>query len=567
MRALRVTTALGQAAPERCELGSDLAAALRALKEAPGPTALVFSERDLGELDRCRGLLVDRGWKPASKPLAPLLLRQAKIPLIRGGHSTPGQLLRSVRALVTRAEAEGDHNAYLVGADPVTFDALWSRAGTSSAAAAPLPADAPNPLTPPRSDGRAPPAGAGHGLSGLLEELSVPEQVEQKFVGQSDAAWLVHQLIIRAARMDQPVLILGDTGSGKEVVAKLIHDQSARRRQSFTAVNCGAIPRELLESELFGYEKGAHSTATARKYGLWQRADGGTLFLDEIADLSLDHQVKIFRALESGEIRPVGAEQDLKVDARVIAATNRDLYAMMQAGEFREDLYYRLRAFLIRTPPLREHPGDIPDLARHFWKSLTHNPAAELPSEVLEELARYRWPGNARELKMVLAGLLGLFGTEGVGVRQLQAVFEFEGQAGAIVERPLQRDELELHPVECLRQLKRADEVLHATEVALRPLSGEAPASGEARAAALAALEQPARELELLCMHRLLFHSELTFAAVRRVQDRLAALMVSLHQDAMSVPARRQLQEDLALALSSIFSEVQRLQEQARRGH
>ncbi|HEV8599748.1 MAG TPA: sigma 54-interacting transcriptional regulator [Gemmatimonadales bacterium] len=542
VRALRVTSALGRAAPEQCELGPELAQDLSALREESGPVALVFCEDDLAQLEACRSLLVDRGWKPASKPLAPLLLRQDKIPLIRGGHTSTGQLLRSVRALVARAEQEGDRNAYLVGADAATFAELWSRADSA------LPAV------------RA--SAAGHGnLSGLLEARAVPEQVRQRFVGGSEAARLVHQLILRAAEQQEPVLILGDTGSGKEVVAKLIHDQSARRKQSFTAVNCGAIPRELLESELFGYEKGAHSTATARKYGLWQRADGGTLFLDEIADLSLDHQVKIFRALEHGEIRPVGSLQDIKVDARVIAATNRDLFGMMRAGEFREDLYYRLRAFLIRTPPLREHPEDVPELARHFWRSLTRDPAAELAVEVVEELARYRWPGNARELRMVLASLYGLFGSQGLTARHLHAVFEFEGQAGVRPHRhaPPAVEELDLHRVECLRQLRHADEVLRATQVALRPLQSGAPISSVTGRALLAALEQPDRELEQLCKRPLLLHG--AFEVVQRIHERLHALAGALQDGTLEAarPWIRQLEDDFAVAFSTLLATVQRL--------
>ena len=555
LHALRLTAALGRAALERCELGPDLRQSLAGARAEPGPVVLVICDDDLGQLDGCRELIVDRGRKHPAKALGPLLLGQEKIPLIRGGYTSAGQLIRSLRALLDRALSRRDGNLFLVSADAQTFGELWARAAAESFPDAPPPAR--------RAAGHA--AGS---LFALLPELPVPESVRERFVGDSDEARLVHQLIVRAARQEQPVLILGDTGTGKEVVARLIHDQSSRRLQSFTAVNCGAIPRELLESELFGYEKGAHSTATARKYGLWQRAHGGTLFLDEIADLSLDHQVKIFRALEHGEVRPVGAERELKVDARVIAATNRDLFGMMQAGEFRDDLYYRLRAFMIRTPALREHPEDLPELARHFWTSITHDPAAELTEEILAALGRYRWPGNARELRMVLSSLFALFGPQGLTARHLQAVFEFEGQAGGGPQAS--PGELDLHRVECLRQLRRTDEVLRAAQVALRPLlrdpstssvkSEQSAATGD-RFDAMRSVVQRVAELELLCLRPLLFHGEATFASVRRVKEGLRVFANGFERDPRKALSgwTGGLQRDFDTAVSTIFEEVEKL--------
>lgn len=160
------------------------------------------------------------------------------------------------------------------------------------------------------------------------------------------------------------MLILGDTGTGKELVARAIHDHSARRAKRFMLVNCGAIPYDLLESELFGHVKGAFTDATYDKPGLWELADKGTLFLDEIGDLHPNHQVKILRALEDKKIRPIGGTKEIEVDARIIAATNRDLFSMVQARQFREDLYYRLCPFPIYTPTLPDHPEDIPTITQ-----------------------------------------------------------------------------------------------------------------------------------------------------------------------------------------------------------
>ena len=195
---------------------------------------------------------------------------------------------------------------------------------------------------------------------------------------------------------------MGDTGTGKEIVARSIYENSERRRHDFVTVNCGAIPRDLLENELYGHVKGAYTDAKEDKSGLWEAAGEGVLFLDEIGDLQPEHQAKVLRALEDAEIRKLGATKGTKVKARIIAATNRDLHAMVQTGQFREDLYYRLRGFLIRTPALREHPDDIPLLAQHFWQKINHGKRKILPPEILTELKSCRWPGNARELKMML---------------------------------------------------------------------------------------------------------------------------------------------------------------------
>ncbi len=547
-----MSAGLGDQGPVRLTLGPDLGGALTAAKAEPGPVAFIVPDDGLASLDSCRDLILDRGRKHPSKALASVLLGHARIPLVRGGHSSPGQLLRSVRALLDRAMRDGDGNLFLVAADSEAFAAVWARAGDATTAAVPAPSGAV-----PAPTGAAPPRAPRGSLLDLLPELPVPEAVRERFVGQTDEVRAVHQLLLRAARLEDHVLILGDTGTGKEVVARLIHDQSGRRFQTFTPVNCGAIPRELLESELFGYEKGAHSTATARKLGLWRTADGGTLFLDEIADLSLDHQVRILRALEYGEVRPVGAERAVQVNARVIAATNRDLFGAVRSGAFREDLYYRLRSFMIRTPALRDHPSDTPLLAAHFWRRITRDPAAGLPPDLVEELLAYRWPGNARELKMVLTTLHGLFGAANLTPAHLRAVFEFEGQAG--VEAPAAASELGLHRVECLRQLRRTDETLRALQADFRNAAAGGVAIAEVTPRRCAELDQ-------LCRHPLLFHGEEVFARVRRVSERLLDLAGGLDaagDDTATLVGA--IEGDLDLALSAVFREVEKLLAEAGR--
>lgn len=213
----------------------------------------------------------------------------------------------------------------------------------------------------------------------------------------------VMEMVRQVAPLNSPVLLMGETGVGKEVIANAIHNLSARTRGPFIHVNCGAIPETLMDSELFGHEKGAFTGALARKRGRFERADGGTIFLDEIGELPPEAQVRLLRVLQEKEIERVGGTETLRIDIRIIAATHRDLAKMLADGIFREDLYYRLRVFPIAIPPLRQRPEDIPMLLRHF----IHRKSREMKMSVvpgiepgaLERLMQYPWPGNARELE------------------------------------------------------------------------------------------------------------------------------------------------------------------------
>jgi transcriptional regulator with GAF, ATPase, and Fis domain len=205
------------------------------------------------------------------------------------------------------------------------------------------------------------------------------------------------------------VLITGESGTGKELVARAIHRESALRDRPFIKVNCAAIPPELIESELFGHERGAFTGAAARKKGLFELADGGTIFLDEIGDMSLSAQAKVLRVLQSGELSRVGSESSLKVDVRVLAATNRDLQAAVAAGQFREDLYFRLAVVPLRAPPLRDRAQDIPLLCKSFVFQIARENGLrekDVTPEALEILAAYSWPGNVRELRNVVERLV-----------------------------------------------------------------------------------------------------------------------------------------------------------------
>jgi DNA-binding NtrC family response regulator len=201
------------------------------------------------------------------------------------------------------------------------------------------------------------------------------------------------------AATDATVLLLGETGTGKDAIASAIHEASPRASGPFVVVDCGAISAGLVESELFGHERGAFTGAVAARSGAFREAHRGTLLLDEIGELPRDLQPKLLRALEGRHVKPVGATALIPVDVRVIAATNRDLKREVNTGQFREDLFYRLNVISIRVPPLRERLEDLPALAAHFWRELTGEPEAALPADLLPPLATHTWPGNVRELR------------------------------------------------------------------------------------------------------------------------------------------------------------------------
>ena len=228
---------------------------------------------------------------------------------------------------------------------------------------------------------------------------------DREIIGRSEGIQKVLRQVNQVAETDMTVLILGETGTGKELVARAVHGQSARRERPLVKVNCSALPGELIESELFGHEKGAFTGATGRQVGRFELADGGTIFLDEVGDLPLKLQAKLLRVLQEGEFERLGSGKTIKVDVRVIAATNRNLVEGMQRGSFRPDLYYRLAVYPIGLPPLRERREDIGLLAEVFLREASRrlgrlfDPISE---EVLAALRRYEWPGNIRELQNVI---------------------------------------------------------------------------------------------------------------------------------------------------------------------
>jgi formate hydrogenlyase transcriptional activator len=235
-----------------------------------------------------------------------------------------------------------------------------------------------------------------------LEDEIRGEMDFEGIVGQSSALRNVLRLVETVAPSDSTVLLLGETGTGKELIARAIHDRSRRKDRTFVKLNCAAIPTGLLESELFGHERGAFTGAISQKLGRLELADQGTLFLDEVGDIPIEIQPKLLRALQEREFERLGSTHTKKVDVRLVAATNRDLDKMIEAREFRSDLYYRLNVFPIRIPPLRERPEDIPLLVRYFaqkYERRMEKKIESIPAAALKTLASWHWPGNIRELE------------------------------------------------------------------------------------------------------------------------------------------------------------------------
>ena len=254
---------------------------------------------------------------------------------------------------------------------------------------------------------------------------------ELPLVGRSPAMQDIYRILARLMQTDLTVMISGESGTGKELVARALHDYGKRRKGPFVAVNMAAIPRDLIESELFGHERGAFTGAQTRSAGRFEQAEGGTLFLDEIGDMPMDAQTRLLRVLQQGEYTTVGGRTPIRTDVRIVAATNKDLRNLIRQGLFREDLFFRLNVVPIRLPPLRERADDIPDLVRHFLALAEKEglAAKTVEPDALEAMQRYRWPGNIRELENLIRRLTALYPQE----RITAAVVESELNPGTEV--------------------------------------------------------------------------------------------------------------------------------------
>lgn len=322
-------------------------------------------------------------------------------------------------------------------------------------------------------------------LRGELERAAGFEEL----VGSSPPMRQVFEMVDQVAPTDATVLLRGETGTGKELVARALHRRSARSARPFVAVNCTAVPRELMESEFFGHEKGAFTGAVARRVGRFEQAHGSTLFLDEVGDLEPAVQAKLLRVLQEQEITRVGGRDAVRVDVRIVTATNRDLEAAVKEGRFRDDLYYRLNVIPLRLPPLRERPQDLPALLQHFLGSFAGRygrPAPPIPPEGLAALQGYAWPGNVRELRnlcerAVLMGWAGVLSMVGAARTEEVAFVDTALPLLEARQRLVERFERE-YLTRLLRQQRgRVGEVARTAGIAERNLYEKMKAYGLSR--------------------------------------------------------------------------------------
>ena len=328
-----------------------------------------------------------------------------------------------------------------------------------------------------------------------------PNEERLPLIGRSPAMQEIYRIIARLTQADLTVMISGESGTGKELVARALHDYGKRRHGAFVAVNMAAIPKELIESELFGHERGAFTGATGRGVGRFEQAEGGTLFLDEIGDMPLEAQTRLLRVLQQGEYTTVGGRIPIKTDVRIIAATNRDLRQLIQQGLFREDLFYRLNVVPMRLPPLRERIEDVADLVRHFLRKAEHDglPPKRLEVSAVERLKGHTWPGNVRELENLIRRLIVLVPDEVIPehaviaelaqlTRAVPQLDEENLDLSQMVERFLAR-----HFAEFGERLPPAglyDRILHEVERPLIAISLAAARGNQIRAAQLLGLNR-----------------------------------------------------------------------------
>ncbi len=331
-----------------------------------------------------------------------------------------------------------------------------------------------------------------------------PEEEKLPLIGRSPAMQEIYRTLARLIGTDLTVMITGESGTGKELVARALHDYGARKSGPFVAINMAAIPRELIESELFGHERGAFTGAGQRHVGRFEQAEGGTLFLDEIGDMPLEAQTRLLRVLQEGEYTTVGGRSAIRTNVRIIAATHRNLRRLVSQGLFREDLFYRLNVVPIRLPPLRERTEDIPLLARHFLSEVEKEglPAKRIDEAAMGRLVDYRWPGNVRELENLVRRLAALYSQELIGLDVIEAELSEapamveEGQAeshdgeslGGSVERHL-RDYFAAHK-DRLPPPGLYDRILREIERPLLTLSLDSTRGNQIKAARLLGLNR-----------------------------------------------------------------------------
>jgi DNA-binding NtrC family response regulator len=480
--------------PTPSELSFQSTQDLQEFRAGNPQVAFVLPVEHLKQLREFKDAVIDRVRKNTNKGLSEYLLGQKKIPIIDGNYGDIKKVKGGIRSLLENASQAGEDNLYLIGVETNVFQKLYSEASDRASISGKV-----------RRTSRAFKAAltrdfAKDALLQLIGSYRIPPRLSQAYVGGERDVQLVLQMAMAAAGSNGPVLILGETGTGKEIIAREIHSCGSRAALPFQVVNCAAIPTDLLESELFGHVKGAFTGALSDREGAFERVKGGTLFLDEIGDMPLRHQAKILRAIDGKPFFRVGGSTGILFKGRLVAATNRDISAMMVSNQFREDLYYRLRGLVIRTPALRNHPEDIRAVATHLWvNKIAGKKAKPLSEKVLRELKAYPWQGNVRQLKTVLSQAFALFG-EALRVEHIRVLWLSESDLSQ-ARQPAPQGLAPSGPlwVDHLDHLRQIQELINAIRENLSPLARRRLLEDSAVAAMQQSIQNRLDELNVLC--------------------------------------------------------------------
>jgi DNA-binding NtrC family response regulator len=515
-------------------------------KRQASPVVHVVKIPDVDDLKGLANCIVDCGTQKRTGKerktieLSRCLLKKGdKIPLIRAIYGSAGRTREGIEKLLEKARETADQNLYLIAVQPGIYkrlrEQMWEEHKHKP------------------------------GQAIFLERIQDDPMLAGEFMGRSPEYVNVRKNILVAADSDIPVLITGETGTGKELVARAIHNRSRRRDTGlFVAVNSAAIPSDLLEGELFGIEPGTVTDVRKLKLGLWEMADGGTIFLDEIGDMALEHQRKILRILQEGTIRRVGGTTDIPVDARVIAATNRNLADSIAKREFREDLFYRLGVFTIYTPALRNVPGEIEYIAQEMWKMVTGGTKTPLPRGIVKLLSRYALAGNVRSVKNLLAKLNAYMDAEKldcIGRKYFAAAMRIPDYLKPAAAPDTSADEIHAYRDECIEKMRKASRLIRQCKVALRAFLWNPDLDMQSIARVQSNLRRPHEELDALCLDPSAFYSQETFREVSRFSGKLSNFRKLLDQDPIQAAAYwdAELHAQYDLALARIQDEIKGL--------
>ena len=476
-------------------------------RPASAPAVYVIRLSDVGKLAACKDCIDCNTQKRTGKSNTTIQLsryvlgKYPRIPLLRTCYESAGRLVAGIRALFDKARSADEKNVYIIGAGEMVYETLLAEVK--------------------RNKG---PTGTARRV--FLHGIVVDKDLERTYLGWSAMFDEVRKRIIVAAGCDLTTLIYGDTGTGKELIARAIHQRSSREGTGkYLIVNCGGIPHDLLETELFGCEPHVVTGVPKLKIGMWEDANNGTLFLDEVGDMSPDHQARVLRALENGKIRRVGGNEEIKVNTRIIAATNRDLKALMDRGLFRRDLYARLTGMTIYAPALRESADDLEMLAQELWRSITRGKLPALTSALIALLPKYTRTGNVRQLQNILNRLAAYMKAEHIteiDTRYFEDAVR-DPWEGLVPNQPNAPDpKVGAYRATCLETLRRASKSVRKCETLIRPFLKTKKPDGQWVEVLLFGLRRLTEELERDCGDPSAFFTHEAFTAVTDFRDGMA---------------------------------------------